>query len=107
MKSEHWRVDDLCSIGRNDAKHLDLYIGEQTRAGFESEDFYFATKNATVQTSMPGAGRALATTRRLSASMGAQGGTWKRAHPLLYNAGSQWLSDTAEPSARGRMAGWS
>ncbi|MFJ3725782.1 hypothetical protein ACIPYQ_24870 [Streptomyces sp. NPDC090045] len=53
VKSAHWRVDDLCSIGCNDAKHLDLYIGEQTRADFESEDFYFATKNATVQTSMP------------------------------------------------------
>ncbi|MFF3693194.1 hypothetical protein [Streptomyces sp. NPDC002221] len=53
VKSAHWQVDDLCSIGCDDAKHLDLYVGEQTRAGIEEEDFYFVTTGATVQTSTP------------------------------------------------------
>ncbi|MFD6986404.1 hypothetical protein ACFWAX_37895, partial [Streptomyces sp. NPDC059956] len=53
VKSAHWRVDDLCSIGCDDAKHLDLYIGEQTQAAFESEDFYFASKGATIRAGMP------------------------------------------------------
>ncbi|GAA0347338.1 hypothetical protein [Streptomyces blastmyceticus] len=53
VKSAQWRVDDLCSIGCDDAKHLDLYIGEQTRAAIEDEDFYFVTKGATIQASTP------------------------------------------------------
>ncbi|MCP3759373.1 hypothetical protein [Streptomyces sp. TBY4] len=53
VKAAHWRVDDLCSIGCDDAKHLDLYIGEQTRAAIEDEDFYFVTKGATIQASAP------------------------------------------------------
>ncbi|KIZ14640.1 hypothetical protein [Streptomyces natalensis] len=57
VKSAHWRVDDLCSIGCDDVKHLDLYIGEQSRADIEDEDFYFVTKGATIQTSTPQAQR--------------------------------------------------
>ncbi|MFD7079012.1 hypothetical protein [Streptomyces sp. NPDC059918] len=53
VKAAHWRVDDLCSIGCDTAKHLDLYIGEQTRADIEDEDFYFVTKGASIQASTP------------------------------------------------------
>ncbi|MYT26417.1 hypothetical protein GTW69_40175 [Streptomyces sp. SID7760] len=53
VKAAHWRVDDLCSIGCDDAKHLDLYIGEQTRAAIEDEDFYFVTTGATVRIGAP------------------------------------------------------
>ncbi|MFJ8695659.1 RlpA-like double-psi beta-barrel domain-containing protein [Streptomyces roseolilacinus] len=55
LKSAHWRVEDLCSIGCDDAKHLDLYIGEQTRAAIEQEDFYFMTTGATVRITLPAA----------------------------------------------------
>ncbi|MFG2623252.1 hypothetical protein ACGFXC_37165 [Streptomyces sp. NPDC048507] len=53
VKAAHWRVDDLCSIGCDDTKHLDLYIGEQTRADIEDEDFYFVTKGATIRADTP------------------------------------------------------
>ncbi|MFD0355485.1 hypothetical protein ACFVHW_17375 [Streptomyces sp. NPDC127110] len=55
VKSAHWRVDDLCSIGCDSAKHLDLYIGEQTRADIEDEDFYFVTTGAVIQADPPDA----------------------------------------------------
>ncbi|MGP3684262.1 hypothetical protein ACTVZO_06045 [Streptomyces sp. IBSNAI002] len=55
VRAAHWRVDDLCSIGCDDAKHLDLYIGEQTRPAVEDEDFYFVTTGATVRAGAPAA----------------------------------------------------
>ncbi|MFE0462900.1 hypothetical protein ACFW1A_26965 [Kitasatospora sp. NPDC058965] len=55
VKSANWHVDDLCSIGCDDAKHLDLYIGEQTRADLEDQDSYFVTTNARVLAEIPGA----------------------------------------------------
>ncbi|WP_320783384.1 hypothetical protein [Streptomyces sp. CRN 30] len=53
VKAAHWRVDDLCSIGCDDTNHLDLYIGEQTRADLEDEDYYFVTEGATVRARAP------------------------------------------------------
>ncbi|MGW7313772.1 hypothetical protein [Streptomyces sp. NPDC054854] len=55
VKSAPWQVDDLCSIGCDNAKHLDLYIGEQTRADIEDEDFYFVTTSAAIRTAAPAA----------------------------------------------------
>ncbi|MGF1426419.1 hypothetical protein [Kitasatospora sp. LaBMicrA B282] len=49
VKSANWQVDDLCSIGCDDAKHLDLYIGEQTERGLEDQESYFVTTSARVQ----------------------------------------------------------
>ncbi|MFE2407583.1 hypothetical protein ACFXDE_04475 [Kitasatospora sp. NPDC059408] len=53
VKSADWRVDDLCSIGCDDAKHLDLYIGEQTAANLEDQDSYFVTTSARVEAREP------------------------------------------------------
>ncbi|MFJ7275514.1 hypothetical protein [Kitasatospora sp. NPDC098663] len=55
VKSADWHVDDLCSIGCDDAKHLDLYIGEQTHANLEDQDSYFVTTSARVQAEAPAA----------------------------------------------------
>ncbi|MFB8201800.1 hypothetical protein [Kitasatospora purpeofusca] len=55
VKSANWHVDDLCSIGCDDAKHLDLYIGEQTGADIDDQDSYFVTTNAVVQADAPAA----------------------------------------------------
>ncbi|MFH7594382.1 hypothetical protein WDV06_04655 [Streptomyces racemochromogenes] len=53
VKAAHWRVDDLCSIGCDTARHLDLYIGEQTRTAIEDETYYFITKAATIRAQAP------------------------------------------------------
>ncbi|MDH6544221.1 hypothetical protein [Streptomyces sp. SPB4] len=53
VKAAVWRVDDLCSIGCDAARHLDLYIGEQIRGAIEDEEFYFVTKAATIRAEPP------------------------------------------------------
>ncbi|MFJ5776385.1 hypothetical protein [Streptomyces sp. NPDC093094] len=53
VRSADWRVDDLCSIGCDDARHLDLYIGEQTRADLEDQHSYFVTTSAKVRVDTP------------------------------------------------------
>jgi len=49
VRAAHWVVDDRCSIGCSNPKHLDLYIGEEDRANFEEDNpNYFEATGATV-----------------------------------------------------------
>ena len=44
VKGAAWAVDDRCSNGCTDPRHLDLYVGEEDRADFEdgSPDYFDA-----------------------------------------------------------------
>jgi len=49
VQGASWTVDDRCSVGCADPRHLDLYIGEEDRPNFESQNpNYFEARGAVV-----------------------------------------------------------
>jgi hypothetical protein len=52
VKRAAWTVDDRCSVGCQDSRHLDLYIGEEDQPDFESASpNYFDSQGAVVKLS--------------------------------------------------------
>ncbi len=49
VRAASWVVDDRCSVGCGDLRHLDLYIGEEDRPNFENDSpDYFEARDAAV-----------------------------------------------------------
>lgn len=49
VQAAHWTVDDRCSVGCDDPRHLDLYIGEEDQPDFEDQSpNYFEAHGAAV-----------------------------------------------------------
>lgn len=50
VRGAAWVVDDRFSADSGEPRHLDLYVGEEDRAGFESQSpYYFEAHQATVR----------------------------------------------------------